>query len=196
MRYLSKSTCVQTAEGFIFLLLLSSVVPVWLDKHVFVTFCDFLSCHQPCSINGVWKESNLLGWLREERNNGEDKMRKNSRRGRLFPVNLGPRSVFVIRWRMLAKSLHYGLFSHLAQSAPDFIRTPLRQSVNYSSPISCSQKKGRDWAPMPALIALWPATLLPVSTAYSRYDTTLEGVMSPGRRCQQESPGDLISDPN
>ncbi len=97
---------------------------------------------------------------------------------------------------LLAKSLHYGLFSHLAQSTPGSIWTPLRQSVYYSGPIWCSQQKN--------VIAL-PCLRLPCivtrrSTA-GHYniqqilcDTTLEGVMSPERRFHQESPCRIISD--
>lgn len=45
------------------------------------------------------------------------------------------------RRKLLAKSPHYGLFSHLAQSTPGSIWTPLRQPVYYSGPIWCSQQK-------------------------------------------------------
>lgn len=91
-----------------------------------------------------------IGWQAENRN---DKVGENRGRVRLSSVNLGTgvflwlegdvkeEATVLLLLLLLAKSLHYGLFAHLAQSIASSIWNPARQSVYYSSPIWCSQQK-------------------------------------------------------
>lgn len=165
---------------------------LWTDNFI---MCPFLAWwtghhifHLPLMapnllLNNFQNEGNLLvsvpeiGWQTVKRN---DKVSENRGRVRLLPVNLGT-GVFLwldgdvkeeAKVLLLAKSLHYGLFAHLAQSIAGSIWNPPRQSVYYSSPIWCSQQKNTIVLRC-ACPALWPVVCpLLVITAYSRYCMT------------------------
>lgn len=190
-------TCVQTAGDFVFLCTdrFNHLSRLGLIDSFDSTFCKSLPWQQlllPLTISKM-RERCLVRVTDGQRRwrEGQDE----GEQGRvLLPVNLGT-GVFL--WLagdakeevtvLLAKSLHYGLFSHLAQFSPSSIWTPLRQSVYYSSPIWCSWQKN-----MIALPCLCLPCIVTNRSAAGHYgiqptlcDTTLEGVMSPGRRFHQ-----------
>lgn len=107
------------------------------------TFSNSLLRRQLRSINSLQNEGNGSVMVTDSE--------KEMMRGKvlLLPVNLSTGHFFFVwldgdtrrkRQCCWPKSLHYSLFSHLAQS-PGSIWTPLRHTIYYSSPIQGSQQK-------------------------------------------------------